>query len=67
MRKTTLTVVACALLLCAGTTHAERNATLRCGQSKLRAQGVVKRCLKENSANVLGKQARPSGGLPRKV
>ena len=53
MRKTSLTVAACALLLCAGTAQAKLNATQTCEQSKLTAQGALEVCLKQNSANIL--------------
>jgi hypothetical protein len=54
MRKQVLTVIACLLLVCAGTAQAKLSATVKCEQSKLMAQGVLESCLQQNSVNILG-------------
>ena len=57
MRKTSLTVIACALLLCAGTAHAVEIASKGCEQAKLIAQGELELCLAQNIA--LGLEGAP--------
>jgi len=50
-------VIACALVLCAGTAQArlspQQTAQLTCERQKLNAQGALEKCLKQNSANIL--------------
>jgi len=53
MRKTSLTVIACALLLCAGRAQATGPAPTGCEQAKLIAQGELELCLAENIAFTL--------------
>jgi Protein of unknown function (DUF1566) len=53
MRKAGLTVIAYLLLLCADTAQAKITATQTCERSKLKAQGALEVCLKQNSANIL--------------
>ena len=53
MRKTSLTVIACAMLLCAGTAQATERVSIPCEQTKLIAQGELELCLAQNSAIVL--------------
>ena len=58
MRKTNLTVIACAMLLCAGTAHATVIASKACEQAKLIAQGELEYCLAQNIA--LGLEGGPN-------
>jgi len=53
MSKTSLTVIACALLLCAGTAQARLSAQVWCEMQKLDANGELQECLKQNSADIL--------------
>ena len=53
MSKASLTVIACVLLLCAGTAQASSNAQVSCETQKLKAEGKLEECLKENSAEIL--------------
>lgn len=53
MRKSILTVAACAALLSVGTAQAA-DPTVKCRQSKLKAQGKLQSCLKKNAAGVQG-------------
>ena len=60
MRKTSLTVMACAMLLCAGTAQAVDDvgiASKGCEQAKLIAQGELEYCLAQNIA--LGLEGAP--------
>ncbi len=57
MRKTNLTVIACAMLLCAGTAQAVGPAPTACEQAKLIAQGELEYCLAQNIA--LGLEGAP--------
>ena len=58
MRKTSLTVIACALLLCAGTAQATEIVSKACEQAKLLAQGELEYCLAQNIA--LGLEGAPN-------
>ncbi len=57
MRRTTLTVIACTILLCAGTAHAVVIESKACEQAKLIAQGELEYCLAQNIA--LGLEGAP--------
>ena len=69
MRQGSFAIIACGLLLWAGTAQArfKPTATLVCQQSKLLAQGELEECLAQNSANMLGRRARLVCGVPANV
>lgn len=66
MRKASLTVPACAILLWTGAAQAVLTGQQRCEQAKLKAQGALQTCLKTNSANLIAGKADASAACQTK-
>ena len=58
VNKSSLTTIACALLLCAGTAQAMSIAQLACERQMLDAKGTLEQQLKNNRAFYSGRRAK---------